>query len=187
MSRRHTYLLGQATLSLFVMGLFFSIAGCVPKKSRYQISCPSQKVLRQKHMGLLQKHGVQIVSQGQTIQIILPTDLLFAQRSANFLDASLPVIKDLSAFLKLYKLDSIKVVGYSDDQGRKQFLRLLTERQAQVLADRLWPKHLDSTMIYSDGMGSNNPIETNNDGTGQGTNRRLVISFRYFPTILRYN
>jgi OmpA-OmpF porin, OOP family len=117
----------------------------------------------------------------------MPSDELFAPRSANFTDNAYPFLDRVAGLLPLYEKAVVRVDGFSDDKAKQSFLRLLTSRQAQVVSDYLWPHKLDAAMIYAHGFGHEHPISSNATEAGQEINRRIMISFRYFPVVKTYN
>lgn len=166
--------------------LALCITAC-SKPPRYRVIVPSKEALQQDYIGLLTKTGAQVAQQGETIKIMVPSNLLFKTRSANFKDDAFTMLGRLAAFLPLYNPASIQVSGYTDDSQDEKFQRLLTERQAQVIIDILWPHGIGASMTYAMGYGSSFPIALNNNDTGRELNRRIEIAFRYHRELRPYD
>lgn len=166
-------------VSASVASLLCLVSGCA-KHVTYKVRHPSVSELREDYIGLLKQSGVQVATQGETVKLVIPSDYLFAPRSANLVSGAYPVLGRVAAFLPLYQTDSIQVAGYSDDKAPHGFLKMLTERQAQKVINLLWPKHMDAGMAYATGYGSAYPIASNTSEMGRILNRRIEIGFQYF-------
>ncbi len=164
----------------------FALVACA-KPPRYKIVKPSKAKLREDYIGLLQDHGVQVAIQGETAKLIIPDALLFNPRSANFNQCANDTLDRIGGYLPLYETSSIKVAGYTDDEGSMKFLKLLSARQAQVVADRLWPNGIGSSMVFAEGYGPSYPIARNNSDTNRELNRRVEMSFKFYRTLRPYD
>lgn len=188
MSVRLKNQLSLKKISQLLLGclIVLSLVGCA-KPPRYKVVKPSKAQLREDYIGLLEDHGVQVATQGETVKIIIPSAKLFNPRSANFSSHAQDTLDRLGGLLPLYDTSSIKIAGYSDDSGREKFLRLLTARQAQVVQDRLWPNGIGASLAYAEGYGSSYPISSNDSETGRELNRRIEIGLRYYRTLRPYD
>lgn len=162
------------------------LSGCA-KQPVVHYSQPTLQQLRHWNSIALDRAGAQVVQQGQTLKIYLPIDQLFSPRSANLTASAYLLLDRVAALLPLYETESIQVAGYSDNLGSHGFLTLLTRRQAEQVANYLWPNKMDAAMVYAQGNAAKNPIASNASAGGQATNRRIVITLRFYPVIKRYN
>lgn len=133
---------------------------------------------------LLDVNNVQVVRIGQTVQVIIPSDLVFHTSSANLQANSKTVLHNIANLIKGYKTNRIKVAAYSDSTVGNGIAQdragvALTEAQAQAVSSYLWSQGIDTRYIYSEGYGSADPVASNNTPKGQYQNRRVVISFKF--------
>ena len=166
---------------LFAASLALGLTACA-KKPRYKIVHPTKQELREDYTGLLNKTGAQVAIQGETVKIMVPSDILFKERSANLGECALPMLRRIGAYLPLFNPSTIKVAGYTDDSEPEKFQKLLSARQAQVVVDTLWPHGMGSAMAFAEGYGSSYPISSNESSTGRSLNRRLEIGFKFYPS-----
>jgi outer membrane protein OmpA-like peptidoglycan-associated protein len=172
---------------MFLAVLALSLIACARSHPNYSVVTPTVQTLRADHIGLLQRTGVQVVQQGQSMQLILPSDVLFAPRSANLVSRAYPMLARVGDLLPLYQTESIRVAAYTGNSMPHRFAHLLSERQAQSVTEYLWPKKLNAALIYAVGAGARHPIASNTAMAGQSVNRRVVISWRFYPVLQRYN
>lgn len=96
-------------------------------------------------------------------------------------DASLPAIANLKQIDNLVedlKDDfgyTIKITGYSDSRGYESYNARLSEFRANAVKSYLIGKGLPAKMIVSRGLGSQNPIASNDSENGRKANRRVEI------------
>lgn len=166
---------------LFAAGLALGLTACA-KPPRYQIVHPTKQELREDYKGLLNQTGAQVAIQGQTVKIMVPSDILFKERSANLSDCAMPMLQRIAGYLPLYNPATIKVAGFTDDSEPEKFQKLLSARQAQVIVETLWPHGMGSSMAFAQGFGSSYPISSNESSTGRSINRRIEIGFRFHPS-----
>jgi outer membrane protein OmpA-like peptidoglycan-associated protein/tetratricopeptide (TPR) repeat protein len=67
---------------------------------------------------------------------------------------------------------NIKITGYTDNVGKEEDNKLLSEQRAAAVAHALIAKGIDSKRINSEGKGELFPIDTNNTEAGRQKNRR---------------
>ena len=169
-----------------LLAIVLCLSAC-SKPPRYTVIVPSKEALQQDYIGLLNKTGAQVAQQGDTVKVMIPSDMLFKTRSANLQEDAWPMLGRLAAFLPLYNPASIQVSGYTDDSQDEKYQHLLTERQAQTIIDVLWPNGVGASMTYAMGYGSAFPIALNDSDTGRELNRRIEVVFRYHQEFRPYD
>lgn len=135
----------------------------------------------QAHMTLvdqLQYHGVQVIRLGDEIKLILPTNRFFKPNSPLMNLQYYPVMDMIGDFIVKFQKISIKVAGYTDDQGSWQRNLALSTSQAQSVMQYLWNYGIDTRLIYAQGYGGLNPIADNKVAEGRIINCRVEISLR---------
>jgi len=131
----------------------------------------------------LRSYGAQVIILGETIRVVLPSDKLFNKSSANVKNKAF--LKVLAQYLNAYRTVDIAVDGYTDNKrlvGRPQnFQQALTAEQARVVIDYLWSRGVDTRLLVAEGQGDRNAVAWNGSEAGQAQNRRIEVSFRFYP------
>ena len=96
------------------------------------------------------------------------------------------MLSEVARLIQTYDKVDVKISAYTDNQGKTPFLQGLTTRQAQVVSNYLWHHHIDTRLLYAVGYNRANPVDWNGSLLGQSYNRRVEISFRYFPKAKSY-
>lgn len=127
---------------------------------------------------LLQSRGVQIIKTGETYNLVLPSDRLFYQDSANFSPQAKGILVPLVQYLSRFETTTIKVAGYTDSNFSPARSKALTERQTQRVVAYLTAKKVDARIIYGVGYGESFPVANNVTAKGRALNRRIEVRFR---------
>ena len=176
---------------VFFIGLLLvSIPGCASSKSKHPIA-PIQTDTRQAQIRAMRAAGVKIYQYGETVRLVLPSDRFFAPRSANLNDESNGVLNVMGKYIRSYKTVDISVTGYSDNRAivsaPKNFQDALTARQAQAITSELWDLGINTRLLYAVGKGNDDPVAWNGSSEGRSINRRVEISFRFYPKYNRWD
>ncbi len=151
----------------------FLLAAC----ATHQSPPTTQQALIQK----LQSEDVGVTTVGQSVAIVLPSDTLFNPSSANINPKYQPILMQIADLLKTYQLVSVQVAGYSNLEVPD--VKALTEKQAQVIATALWDRGIDSRLVYAVGYANLYPVAPSSNPA----NRRIQISFRFYPVVSYYD
>ncbi len=183
----------QTWSGLSLMTTFAILGGCAsaPKAVASQPpveapAAPAPEAVRAAALASLQRQGVQVIQLGEQLRIVLRSDYLFMPNSANVLDSAKPVLAQVAALIRTYTTESMQVAAYTDRQDAPDYAVALTTRQAQVVAKRLWQMGIDTRLLTAVGLGQANPVDWNSSVKGQSNNRRVEISFRFYPRLKVY-
>jgi OOP family OmpA-OmpF porin len=115
---------------------------------------------------------------GDRIHILSP--VRFASGSAELLAESDAVLGAVAGCLAA-RPDTKKVAveGHTDDRGSPAGNRALSRRRAERVVAWLVAHGTEQGRLEADGLGAQDPIETNQTEAGRATNRR--VEFRLFP------
>lgn len=141
---------------------------------------------RQTLIQWLEGQDVAVNTIGQTVTIILPSDELFNPNSANINARYRPVLPTVAALLKTYILVAVQVTAYSD-LTQPLDIQALTTKQAEVVANILWDNGIDTRLISAVGGGNSQPVVNGGSNSQRSANRRVEISFRYYPRVSYYD
>lgn len=169
------------------------LAGCSAPTAgswTYNRSTDEQKV-RQFELATLSSMGVQVFVQGETVKIILPDQALFEVYSANLRYDARFLLDHVSNLIKTYTVVNVKVKAYSDSEawpGAPYDQKLaLTNRQAEVVASYLWASGVDMRLVTAKGYSAKQPVAWNVTPLGRSFNRRVEVTFRFYPHFVAYN
>lgn len=184
---------GWPTLAGVVLATAVGVlAGCssAPKAKPSLIPteapAPSLEKIRATALARLEQQGVRVIVVGEQCRVVLPSDYVFFPNSANVLSSAEPILKQVAVLVSTYATESMQVVGYTDKQDAPDYAIALTTRQAQVIAKRLWKHGVDTRLLTAIGLGHANPVDWNGSLQGQHNNRRVEISFRFYPVYKGY-
>lgn len=163
-------------LAVLLITAIFFIAGCCngsgDSPCNYRPPPPPNPV------ALLKLRGVLIIRTGETYNLVLPSDRLFYQDSANFSPQGRGILVPLIQYLRNFETTTIKVAGYTDNGSAPLRSKALSEKQAQRVAAYLTRKKIDARIIYGIGYGENFPVADNSTAKGRAQNRRVEVRFR---------
>ncbi len=143
-------------------------------------------VAQKLYTGYLKSQGVKIIHLGETVTLVYPSDQLFHYDSANMASSYKKIMQASADLLKTYSTVTVNVAAYSDDIQSGKRKHALTTRQSQVISSYLWSQGINTRMLVAKGYGHKSPIAVNWTGAGRSMNRRVVISFRYYPPYKSY-
>ncbi len=191
---RHAIIVRLTSIVTFAVSRLLSLiltlallAGCAKGLYRYKISKPSLQEIRDSYIDQLSGEGVKIIHYGQTIRIILMTDFVFKPQSANLYPDYRFVLGHVARLMATYQKTYVKVVAFSDSKGDLTHKNVLTARQAQVVATTLWNGGNNTRLQYAVSSGYSQPVDWNDSARGRFMNRRIEISFRYYPETKPYS
>lgn len=163
------------------------VVGCADKKPFIpQHPKASLEERRAYYVAELEKNDVQVIHIGQEIRIVFRDDFIFIPDSANLNESAKPVLDWAAKLMATYTKINVKVAGYLDNQGKRPFLQALSKRQAEVVSNYLWDQGVDARLMYSVGYNQLKPVDWNGSLKGRSFNRRVEISFRYYPRYKGY-
>jgi outer membrane protein OmpA-like peptidoglycan-associated protein len=136
---------------------------------------------RNRRIAYLIQNGVKILHVGETITVVIPADKLFYSNSANLHPCFREVLKVASEYVFCYEKENVRIAAYTDSRCQALRNRVLSQAQAQAIANALGCNGIDARLIYAIGYGSEFPIASNATEIGQAQNRRVEICFRYIP------
>ncbi len=168
--------------SLILLGILLLSACSREKVIRFYITpTPVPEQIKQEQapglMEQLRQQGVGVIQVGETMRIVLTSDQIFNPHSAN-LSARAKVLDTVACLMLLLQTTSAEVGGHTNAGSSYRVDQALSEQQAQVVADYLWTKGLDTRLMYTKGYGASHPLSANSSSP---VNRRVEIRFEYIP------
>jgi len=128
--------------------------------------------LRQK----LQGTGVQVVRNGDRIDLVMPGDVTFEIDSAALDSKFFEVLDSVALVLDEYKSTLVSVAGYTDSTGTADHNQVLSEKRATTVAMYLNGKGIAKERLSAIGHGEAKPVAGNDTVEGRAKNRRVEIT-----------
>ncbi|WP_291374130.1 OmpA family protein [Acinetobacter sp. UBA6720] len=135
--------------------------------------CLSLGHLNYKQARMLKKQGFTLTEEGWTLR--LPEKLLFGFDQSDIQTAQKPPLEALSKQLQQYNLNTIKVVGHTDNIGDPAYNQTLSEKRAASVSQIFIETGFKTQNIQSLGRGASQPLVENNSEENRALNRRVNI------------
>ncbi|SBP87122.1 OmpA family protein [Thiomonas delicata] len=120
--------------------------------------------------------GVQVTKTADNrLKINVPADAGFATGSAQLNGNLYPVLNQLASGLVQNPTESVQILGYTDSTGSDAINYPLSENRALSVKNYLVSRGVQPQRIATQGMGSQNPVASNNTAQGRAMNRRVEI------------
>ena len=123
----------------------------------------------------LQGTGVQVVREGDNINLIMPGNITFDTAQYSIRSNFYSVLNSVSKILAEFNKTSIQVSGHTDSVGASDYNQTLSEQRAQSVKDYLASKGVKSGRIHAVGYGKRYPIASNSTAEGRSQNRRVEL------------
>lgn len=123
----------------------------------------------------LQNTGVQVEREGDSLKLIMPSNITFASSSADVKSSFYPVLGSITTVFKEFDQNLIEVVGYTDSTGSDRINLPLSNDRARSVAEYLVFQGVEPQRISYYGRGSLDPIASNKTAAGRAQNRRVEI------------
>lgn len=182
----------QFGLVLIAGGMF--LAGCSAhhqSKPQWVYGTHTQTQVRQHEYNVLNAQGAQVFVQGESVKMVIPSEDLFDIDSANLANDAQDLLNHVASYIKTYTIENLNVAAYSDSQawaGMPHNAKLaLTQRQSQVVGSYLWSRGIDMRFLNTNGFNGKSPVAWNGTPAGRNFNRRVEITFHFYPKLTSYN
>lgn len=119
--------------------------------------------------------GVQVVRDGDTIRLQMPSNITFATDSSVISSNFDPVLNDVARVLNQYNKTTMVVEGHTDSTGTAQYNQQLSESRAWSVSNHLARQGVDTRRLTVIGYGESQPIASNDTVNGRQQNRRVEL------------
>ena len=124
--------------------------------------------------------GVQVVESDDNIRLIMPGNITFRTDSADINSSFYPVLNSVAKVLNKYSNSTVMVSGHTDSTGSAEYNLQLARERASSVASYLQGQGVKKSRFEVLGLGSSNPIASNDTAAGRAQNRRVEI--KIIPT-----
>jgi len=122
--------------------------------------------------------GVQVQKIGNSIQLIMASDVTFKTNQSDVRSSFYPTLNSVAIVLKKYNNTSITITGFTDNVGSAAYNQELSEKRAESVGSYLVSQSISPNRISTQGRGMRNPIASNATAEGRALNRRVEITLR---------
>lgn len=129
----------------------------------------------------LKQHGIQVLSVGDNVSLILPVDSFFQPQSPQLIYENDSRLNHIADYIKRIPKVTVHIRVYSNASQQPARALALTRQQAHTIADYLWQQHIDARLVLANGFGMATPTASNATRRGRSLNRRIVINLRRLP------
>lgn len=150
-----------------------TVGGAAGAGYGYYVDVQEQR-LRQELTGT----GVQVIRDGDYIQLVMPGNITFASSSADISSSFYPTLNSLVKVFKEFDKNGIDIVGHTDSTGSLDLNMRLSRERANSVASYLTGHGVPAARISSHGAGPNQPVASNDSTSGRAQNRRVEINLR---------
>jgi outer membrane protein OmpA-like peptidoglycan-associated protein len=119
--------------------------------------------------------GIEVVRQGDQIQLALPADISFPSGRSDIQPQFYSPLNDVASTLIEFPSTAVDIIGHADSQGPEASNQTLSERRAQSVQAYLSNQGVRPVRLASIGFGETRPIATNETAEGRARNRRVEI------------
>ncbi len=118
----------------------------------------------------------ELIKQQEAAPVLEQKILIYFKRNSNELpDESYQTLNRIADFMLHNTTARISIKGYTDSTGDYSYNVSISRFRVNTIKTYLVGKGVDSANIKADGLGSENPIATNNTAEGRRKNRRVEI------------
>ena len=123
----------------------------------------------------LQGTGVQVIRDGDQIQLIMPSNITFNTAEYNIKSSFYPSLNSVAKVLYKYKDTVLDVIGHTDSVGKNDYNQNLSYQRAYSVANYLEAQGVPGERLSPLGLGESQPIADNNTDYGRSQNRRVEL------------
>jgi outer membrane protein OmpA-like peptidoglycan-associated protein len=160
----------QTLFNIFLLLFFTSIS---------LVSATASSNNRERLVDKLNKenNGVQVVSVGDTLKIVLSVDRFFKFPSdARITSSNYATIDNIVALLSTYGNQRILITGHTDNVGSDESKLDRSLEQAKTIAGYLWADGIQFHNLYTAGRADTEALASNTTVKGGAYNRRVEIT-----------
>lgn len=125
----------------------------------------------------LLREDIQLISYGDTMTLIVPTDNYFLFNSPRLNDINYKGLNDIVKLIKYYPHSPIYVAAFTDDVGSKHHKKMLSQGRAETMLTFLWAHGIPAEQLRAEGYADQHTVGDNRWIRGSAYNRRIEIQW----------
>lgn len=114
-----------------------------------------------------------------SIKVLFPNNILYNAKDVIPYTDYMGPLEKFAQLLKKYNKTNIMVSGHTDNKGKESLNKELSEQRAKNIKNVMIELGIGKYRLYSAGLGSHSPIESNKTEEGRKINRRLEFIVLY--------
>ncbi len=130
---------------------------------------------QKKELEKIKNAKVESINNGQAIKVTFDSGLLFTSGSATLSPASRDALQAFSESSNKNALTQIKIVGHTDNTGSDRVNQPLSVNRAKSVYEYLTKLGISSKRMSYSGVGSSEPVASNETAQGRKENRRVEV------------
>jgi len=123
----------------------------------------------------LQGTGVSVTRSGDSLILNMPSNITFASDSSSISADFYSVLDSVALVINEFNKTYVDVIGNTDSTGTAEYNQRLSVARASSVARYLESQRVLPQRIYTQGMGENAPVASNDTPQGRALNRRVEI------------
>lgn len=123
----------------------------------------------------LQGSGVQVVRNGDTIELIMPGSIVFESGQSDIKERFTPALNSVAKVLGEFNKSNILIEGHTDNTGSAQLNQILSENRAGSVKDYLLNQSIAPKRVTTTGKSYFEPAASNDTVSGRQANRRVEL------------
>lgn len=129
----------------------------------------------------LENRGVKIVVLGDQVMIVIPSNRLFDEMTANILHTAYSTLDLVAELIGNYANMSVRIAAYTNDVGSDRVNRSLSREQAINVQKYLWRRGVNTRLLYAVGNGATNLVDKAELDWRNSWNYRIEITLEKLP------
>jgi chemotaxis protein MotB len=113
--------------------------------------------------------------QVEALMLRIPSEILFDRGSSALSSQGAQKLREMAKVLQDYPDSDVYIRGYTSSEGEDRTNYELSQRRAEVVKGELAAAGVSPTRLYAQGMGSSNPVASNDTESGRIMNRRVEL------------
>lgn len=122
-------------------------------------------------------HQVEFIEYGDTLTLVVPTDIYYMFNSPHFKPSCYPTLETIAKLIKMYPKCPIYVAGFTNSIGSSYHKKKLTQARAEAMITFLWANHINASRLNAEGYGDKYTVGNNKLIHGSAYNRRIEIQW----------
>jgi len=114
-------------------------------------------------------------AQIEALLVRVPSEVLFERGSSALSAQGVQKVRDVAQVLRDYPDSDVYIRGFTSSEGEDKTNFELSQRRAEVVRNELAAAGVSSSRLYAQGMGSSNPVASNDTEAGRALNRRVEL------------
>lgn len=120
--------------------------------------------------------GVEVTREADGVRVVLPADVAFNVGSADIQTDLRATLDRFAETLQQEPATRITVIGHTDSTGSNAVNDALSTRRAKAVADYLVARGVSDGRMSALGVGSTQPVASNDTESGRAKNRRVEFT-----------